>query len=431
MAKHDGAFGPSTDPKTPDFEWVPLDRIHPWPDNPRVNARAVKKVADSIEEFGWVRSLVANTRKGLEGELIIGHTARLAAILLGHKLVPVRWRNMTAKKAHAAAIADNKLNEVAPWDTALLGALYGSEGLGDDLWKLAGFSQGELDRLGKPLVGGGGNEEPAADPTTKLGDLWQLGAHRLICGDSTDVEVVARVLGGEPEHGDPDKGTPDSITGGAKPYLLVTDPPYGVEYDPSWRDKALLMVAPARLGAVENDDRADWTPAWQLAPCAVCYVWHAAGPLAGVVQASLEATGFILRPQIIWVKSHFPMGRGSYHVGHEPCWFGVRKGKPSKFVGGRKQSTVWQIAQKSGFGSDQSQDMITDHSTQKPLECMGRPIRNHEGDVYDPFLGSGTTLIAAEQLDRTCYGCELSPGYCDLIVDRWQKLTGETATRAG
>jgi DNA modification methylase len=239
--------------------------------------------------------------------------------------------------------------------------------------------------------------EPPADPVTKPGDLWLLGEHRLLCGDSTKAEDVARVLGDR------------------KPFLMVTDPPYGVEYDPEWRNEAKrpdgTPYGAARTGVVTNDEQADWTPSYKLFPGHVAYVWHA-GRFAADLVVNLRDSGFEVRTQVIWRKPRFIISRGHYHWQHEPCWYAVRKGGSAKWCGDRSQSTVWDIALKDG-GED------TNHSTQKPVECMARPIRNHGG--------SGTTIIAAEQLGRRCYGLELSPAYCDVIVARWEKLTGRKA----
>lgn len=244
-----------------------------------------------------------------------------------------------------------------------------------------------------------------AEPVTKPGDLWLLGRHRLLCGDSTKADDVARLLGN------------------AKPALMVTDPPYGVDYDAAWRQEAAeaghLAYAARRVGVVQNDSRIDWAEAWSLSPSDVVYCWHA-GRHASVVQSSIESVGYEVRCQIIWSKSNFPISRGHYHWRHEPCWYAVRKGKQAGWIGDRKQTTIWEV--------NLDKNVEGGHSTQKPVECMARPIRNHEGDVYDPFLGSGTTLIAAEQLNRTCYGMEIDPHYCDVIVNRWQNFTGQTAT---
>ena len=232
-----------------------------------------------------------------------------------------------------------------------------------------------------------------------LGDVWLLGKHRLVCGDCTHADTVAKALDG------------------VVPHLMVTDPPYGVEYDPEWRQKLELNGRGAAIGRVINDDRADWREAWALFPGDVAYVWHG-GLHAGTVAASLESAGFNIRSQIIWDKTRLVISRGDYHWRHEPAWYAVRKGKAGHWGGDRKQTTVWQIAHTK---SD------TGHGTQKPVECMKRPIENNSSPgqaVYEPFCGSGTTIIAAEMTGRTCHAIELDPAYVDVGVTRWQQFTG-------
>lgn len=264
----------------------------------------------------------------------------------------------------------------------------------------------------------------------KCGNVFRAkptGGHRVICGDSTAPQVVNNLLDG------------------AKPNLLVSDPPYGVEYDADWRRRAGIGSEGAARGAVLNDDRADWRDAWRLFPGAVAYVWHA-GTQAADVALSLRSMGFAIRAQIVWVKQRLVIGRGDYHHAHEPAFYAVRegddadedwqvgyeadheiasyavrKGQPGVFVGGRKQSTVWHIDHMKSE---------TGHSTQKPVEAMRRPILNNSqpgARVYDPFLGSGTTVIAAEMEGRVCLGVELNPAYVDVIVRRWQAFTGKQA----
>jgi DNA modification methylase len=246
---------------------------------------------------------------------------------------------------------------------------------------------------------------------TSPGDVWVLDNHHLGCGDATDSDMVHRLFQG------------------ASPVLMVTDPPYGVNYDPQWREQAGLGAQRQR-GLVQNDDRADWAEAYQLFPGDIAYVWHA-GLFAGSVAASLERCGFEIRSQIIWAKQHFALSRGHYHWQHEPCWYAVRKGAKGRWSGDRKQSTLWEVSNLNPFGGE-STDTITGHGTQKPVELMRRPILNHTepGElVYDPFLGSGTSLIAAEETGRICYGLEIDPTYVDAIVERWERLTGRQAVR--
>lgn len=229
----------------------------------------------------------------------------------------------------------------------------------------------------------------------KSGDLFTIGDHRLICGDSCSPQAVERVLDG------------------ARPNLMVTDPPYGVDYDAQWRQDAAeaghLAYGAARFGKVTNDERMDWSEAYRLFPGNVVYCWHA-GRHASEVQATLEEAGFEIRAQIIWAKPAFAISRGHYHWQHEPCWYAFRKGESANWIGDHSQTTLWEI------NRDDSAE--GGHSTQKPLECMARPIRNHEGDVYDPFVGSGTTLVACENLNRKCYAIEISENYCAVILER-------------
>ncbi len=282
---------------------------------------------------------------------------------------------------------------------------------------LTGFGGEELETLlgatGEDESAGGDSAdedaapEPPTEPVSRPGDLWVLGRHRLLCGDATVATDVERLLAG------------------TVPHLMVTDPPYGVSYDPAWRNEAGVSST-SRTGKVANDDRADWREAWALFPGEVAYVWHAAVH-ARTVAESLEVCGFVVRSQIIWSKPRFVLGRGDYHWQHEPCWYAVRKGGTGHWQGARDQATVWPIAS----GED---DGATVHGTQKPVACMRRPIENNsaEGDsVYEPFSGSGTTLIAAERTGRRCFALELDPRYVDVAVTRWQTLTGQAAVLDG
>ena len=212
---------------------------------------------------------------------------------------------------------------------------------------------------------------------------------------------------------------------------MVTDPPYGIEYDPAWHNRAAAAgligqkKSTRATGQVENDDRADWSEAWALFPGAVAYVWHA-GTKVGIVQDSLDRCDFETRAQIVWVKNNFAIGRGHYHCKHEPCWYAVRKGSTGHWAGDRKQTTVWNI--------DKNLKSETGHGTQKPVECMQRPIENNSSPgqaVYEPFSGSGTTIIAAERSGRSCHAIELSPKYVDVAIKRWQDFTGARATLDG
>jgi DNA modification methylase len=209
---------------------------------------------------------------------------------------------------------------------------------------------------------------------------------------------------------------------------MIADPPYGVGYDPSWRARRGLSAGKLAQGKVLNDDRADWAEAYALFPGDLAHVWH--GALHGdIVAAGLAACGLQLRAQIVWVKQHFTLSRGDYHWQHETCWYAVRQGKSSQWNGDRAQTTVWEIPNNNPFGNREREESWG-HGTQKPVECMRRPIANNTRPgqaIYDPFLGSGTSLIAAEMTGRVCFGLELNPGYVDVIVQRWQAFTGRAA----
>ena len=401
----DLVFAPS------EIETWPIERLHVYANNAKMHGSdQVAKIAASMAKFGWtVPCMVAD-----DGELIAGHGRVLAATLLGLTEVPViRLGHLDEAERRAYRIADNKLTEMGEWDDALLREEIAGLLAEDFDLSLLGITDEDLDALLRDPDELDGDTEGEDDipetPTTPVsvaGDIWQMGSHRLICGDSTSADVVEKLLGD------------------IKPLLMVSDPPYGVEYDPGWRNKTGAS-ATKRTGKVLNDDRADWREAWSLFPGDVAYVWHGALHAATVAE-SLEAVGFKVRSQIIWAKDRLVLSRGDYHWQHEPCWYAVKKTGKGHWAGDRKQTTLWQIANKD-------QDAETVHGTQKPVECMRRPILNNSSPgqaIYEPFMGSGTTLIAAETTARVCFGIELNPTYVDVAVERWQQFSGEAAVLA-
>lgn len=373
------------------------------PRNARTHSpEQIEQLRASIREFGFTNPVLLRPN----GMIGAGHGRVEAAKAEKLALVPTCVvEGLTEKQWRAYVLADNRLALNAGWDEDILRQEL--EALADfDLGSL-GFDDAELADLFKTSEGATDPDEtpePPAKPVTVLGDVWLMGGHRIRCGDSTDAEGVAALLAG------------------AKPHLMVTDPPYGVEYDPAWREQAGVAASGSAKGKVLNDDKADWREAWALFPGDVAYVWHA-GLFAGVVGDSLAASGFQLRSQIIWDKGQLVLSRGDYHWEHEPCWYAVKKGAKGHWAGDRKQTTVWHLAK--------PKKNETGHGTQKPIECMKRPIENNSqpGDaVYEPFSGSGTTIIAAEMTGRRCYAMELSPAYVDVAVRRWEDFTGRVAT---
>jgi DNA modification methylase len=397
-----------------EIAFMAIDSITPYARNARkIPAQAIEKVAASIKEFGWRQPVVVDD----QGVIVCGHTRWLAAQKLGLITIPVHTAsNLTPAQIKAYRLMDNRSHQETDWDFDLLTTeLLELRGLDLDL-DLTGFDGHEIDSL---LVDPADDAradlmpELPEDAVTIPGDLWVCGTHRVLCGDATSAEDVARLVGG------------------VKPFLMVTDPPYGVEYDPQWRERAGLGRQ-RQVGTVRNDHQSDWSAAYKLFTGDVAYVWHAGVHAAGVAD-SLTAAEFQIRSQIVWAKQHFALSRGNYHWQHEPCWYCVRTGHSSRWRGDRTQSTVWQIANLNSFGGNRD-ETATGHGTQKPVELMRRPLLNHteRGDrVYDPFLGSGTTLIAAEQTERACYGLEIDRRYVDVIVRRWQEFSGKTATLAG
>jgi DNA modification methylase len=351
-----------------------------------------------------------------EGVLIAGHLRISAAAKLGLKSVPVVLAcGWTEEEKRAYRVADNQLAARGSWDPALLhNELRDLEFAGFEVG-LIGFDPDQLETMLAGL-GSSGLTDPDSvpdlpdRPISRLGDIWLLGNHRVGCGDSTSASDVAPVLAG------------------SVPHLMVADPPYGVGYEPTWRARRKLSTGKLARGKVLNDDRADWREAYALFPGDVAYVWH--GALHGdVVAGGLAACGLQLRAQIIWVKQHFTLSRGDYHWKHEACWYAVREGTGSHWGGDRTQTTVWEIANNNPFGN-REREQSWGHATQKPVECMRRPIANNSRPgqmIYDPFLGSGTSLIAAEMTGRVCCGIEICPAYVDVIVQRWQLFTGRAA----
>lgn len=382
------------------LETKKISALKDHPKNPRqLTKDQAAQLKESVQKFGLIDKPIIT-----QDNLIIGGHQR-KNVLKSLKIKEVEcWvpdRQLTEEEIDELNIRLN-LN-IGEWDFDVLANEWEVEDLIN--W---GFDPEDL--LGSTIEEILGEEEesqvlePPKDPKTKLGDIYELNEHRIVCGDSTLPDYV------------------DKCLNGAEPILMVTDPPYGVEYDASWRGQA--GKGQRASGKVQNDDKVNWDLAWHLFPGSVAYVWHA-DKYCSEVQKSLENAEFEMISQIIWVKQHFALSRGDYHRQHEHCWYAVKKGHQHNWQGSRKESTIWEISNLNAFGkSKEDGEERTAHSTQKPIECMAKPIRNNtapgEG-VYDPFSGSFTTLIACQMHKRNFYGIELSPSYCDIGVNRWVK----------
>jgi DNA modification methylase len=391
-----------------------IDKMIPYINNPRTHTQdQIAKIASSIKEFGFIDPISIDAMNCI----IAGHGRLEAAKLLGMLEVPtIQLGHLTKEQQKAYVIAHNKIAMQAGWDNELLRIeMQELEDAGFDT-EITGFDDKEIEALINPEVIHEGLQDddaiPAVDhtPAVVCGDTWILGNHRVRCGDSTNPLDVAELYKD------------------ATPNLMVTDPPYGVNYDPEWRDIAQLGVGEGSRGKVENDDKVDWTDAYSLFNGNVVYIWHA-GVYSGDVAQHIRNCDFKIISQIIWVKQHFALSRGDYHWQHEPCWYAVRNGKQHNWQGARDQATTWDIMNNNAFGN-RNAEKTWGHGTQKPIECMARPILNNSkpGDyVYDPFGGSGTTLIAAEKHGRKCLMMEISPIYVEVIIKRWQDFTGQKA----
>ena len=377
----------------------------------------VGQIASSMREWGWTNPVLVDE----EGGIIAGHGRVLAAAQLGFVDVPVMvavgWSD-AQKRAYA--LADNQLALNAGWDLDVLAEEV--RGLKDWDFDLSLLGFDNLDAL---LARGAGLTDPDEapplpdEPVSKPGDVWLLGRHRLVCGDSTDADTVAQALNG------------------VAPHLMVTDPPYGVKLDPAWRDRAGIInrLGKAHAGGehyMESgalDVEVRWDKVWALAPVDVFYIWCADRGMFAVNQALVDHN-FETRQVIVWDKGILTLTRTHYWCCHEFCLYGVRKGKTASWVGASGQSSVWQIPSPKHIMAG-SKEKNEPHPAQKPVECMKRPIENNSSPgqaVYEPFSGSGTTIIAAEMTGRACYAIELSPAYVDVAVLRWQAFSGGTAT---
>jgi DNA modification methylase len=419
-------------PRSTEIQVWPLDRLVVYLRNPRKNDAAVDRMCGSIREFGFKIPVLARS----DGEVVDGHLRLKAARKLGSwpggdttRIPVILCDEWTEAQVRAFRLLVNRSASWADFDEELLALELQELNAADFDLSLTGFDQREIDGLLALPEEEEANTVPPlpANPASKLGDLWLCGKHRVLCGSAVSAEDVARLLEDR------------------KPKLLVTDPPYGIELDTEWRDRAgLNSCGPAEASymkhrttghtetTISGDTRADWSEAFELVPSLqIAYVWHASVFTREVLNGLLRID-FLYPQQIIWNKGRTVLTRTHYWYQHEPCWY-VRKKNAPWFGKAGENSTVWDSPSPKFImgGSDEEK---YDHPTQKPVDLMRRPILNHtkRGElVYEPFLGSGTTLAAAELTERVCCGMELDPKYADVIVQRWQTLSNKKAKLEG
>lgn len=420
-----------------------IDDLKPYENNPRHNDNAVGPVAESIAAFGFKVPIIIDR----DGVIIAGHTRHKAAQKLGLKKVPcIIASDLTPEQIKAFRLADNKVGELATWNMNL------------EFLELS-----ELDKINFDMVRFGFDPiqnkdrgeivedeppEPVKDrpPITTPGDVWELGRHRLICGDSTDAAALAK------------------LTEGAPVDMILTDPPYNVDYEAKSEGLKKFRPNARKNSEIKNDKMTDsnfyaflsdvYKNLFEVAKDgAAVYICHAAMESVNFITA-YKAAGFHFAQMLIWVKDHFVLGHNDYHWKHEPVLYGWKPGAPHYFTDSRAETTV--VEDKPDLNKmskselkayiKQLQDQgppVTvikadkplrnaEHPTMKPVKLMAYFIRNSSrpGEtVLDVFGGSGSTLIAAEQTGRRCLTCELDPRYCDVIVKRWENLTGQKAVR--
>jgi DNA modification methylase len=412
-----------------EVQFWPIDKFVFYARNPRKNDTAVDRMCASIREFGFKVPVLARS----DGTVVDGHLRLKSARKLGSwpggdttRIPLILCDEWTEAQVRAFRLLVNRSATWADFDEELLALELHELSEADFDLSMTGFDPRELDDL---LIAPEEDEIANAtpplpeNPISRLGDLWICGPHRVLCADSTSPDAVARLLGER------------------KPALMVTDPPYGIELDSEWRDRAgLNSCGPAEASymkhrttghtetTISGDTRADWSEAFELVPSLqIAYVWHASLFTREVLNGLLRI-GFLYPQQIIWNKQRTVLTRTHYWYQHEPCWY-VRKKNAPWFGKAGENSTVWDSPSPKFImgGSDEEK---YDHPTQKPVELMRRPILNHlkrGALVYDPFLGSGTTLAAAELNERVCLGIELDPKYVDVVVQRFQTLTQKEA----
>jgi DNA modification methylase len=388
------------------IEMWPIDRPKDYPRNTRKwSAQALAKVGASIKAYGWRQPVVVDSKE----VIIIGHLRRAAGKAEGFTECPVHVaRDLTPAQTRGLRLADNRTNQESDWDLELLAAEFRElQALGFDL-SLTAFDTLEIDQFTLSVNAAEDQVPPVPEvPVTRPGDLWLMGGHRLLCADSTSAEAVARLMGRE------------------KSDMVFIDPPYNTDYE-GYTEEHLTIQNDRMSGsefkqfleAVFRSCRA------AIKPGASLYVCHSSS-WQREFQNALEAAGFEVRCQIIWAKDTFAWGFGRYKFQHEPIFYCHVVGQSDAWYGNKSQSTLWQENKPAASRL---------HPTMKPVELVERALVNssNSGDICTDFCaGAGSTLIACERRSRKARLIELDPKYADVIVQRWENLTGKSATLKG
>lgn len=374
-----------------------IDEVKPYPNNPRNNDDGVEAVANSIKKFGWQQPIVVDK----DNVIIVGHTRYKAAKKLGMKEVPVVVAsNLSDEQVRAYRLADNKTGELTDWDMSLLDDELGDiadidmSDFGFDLDIPEDDEEAQEDNF---------DEEIPEEPKSKVGQIYQLGRHRLMCGDSTNPKMVKKLVGG------------------VQCDLLLTDPPYNVGYEGKQSSKMTIK------NDRQEDDKfykflfdAFSVAKDNLKQGASFYIWYSSSEVVNFTNAA-NNSGLSIRENLIWEKNNIVLGRQDYQWKHEPCLYGWVEGGSHSWYSDRKQTTVMH------FDKPQRADL---HPTMKPVALFDYQIKNStkSGDVVlDLFGGSGTTIMACEQDGRNAYVMEYDPKYVDVIIKRWEDFTGKKA----
>lgn len=393
------------------IELRPISKLKPYAKNSRTHSKAqVRQIAQSMQEFGFTNPVLVKE----SGDIIAGHGRVLAAKLIGLDEVPcVRLENLSPAQIQAYIIADNQLALQAGWDTDILGQeLLELQSIGFDL-DLTGFSMDELEKLipkQEPIYDEELQDEVPevkddTDLRVKAGDLWQLGQHKLYCGDATKKEDV------------------DALLGGKQFDIFFTDPPYNVDYVGKTKDALTIQNDKMKEDQFREFLRKAFTNAFQHQKAGGSFYICHADTYGFDFRYALMCSEYSLRQVLVWVKDTMVMGRQDYHWQHEPILYGWKPGATHRWYANRKQTTLWEFDRPK---------RSTEHPTMKPVALIEYALKNSAKagqSCLDPFSGSGSTLIACEKLGMGCFAMEIDPRYCQVILDRWEAFTGRTATK--